>query len=88
MAHVEIFTTRLCPYCIRAKSLLKSKGVVYREVDVTGNAAAREQLATRTGRRTVPQIFINGRSIGGFDDIAELNEDGILDKMLAEPSQP
>lgn len=88
MAHVEIFTTRLCPYCIRAKSLLKSKGVVYHEVDVTGNTAARQQLATRTGRRTVPQIFINGRSVGGFDDIAELNEDGILDKMLAEPSQP
>jgi glutaredoxin 3 len=88
MAHVEIFTTRLCPYCIRAKSLLKSKGVVYHEVDVTGNGTARQQLATRTGRRTVPQIFINGRSVGGFDDIAELNEDGILDKMLAEPSQP
>ena len=88
MAHVEIFTTRLCPYCIRAKSLLKSKGVVYHEGDVTGNASARPQLATRTGRRTVPQIFINGRSVGGFDDIAELNEDGILDKMLAEPSQP
>ncbi|MFM7144215.1 MAG: glutaredoxin domain-containing protein, partial [Alphaproteobacteria bacterium] len=65
MAEVTIYTTGTCPYCFAAKSLLAKKGVRYDEVDVTGDDAARARLVERTGRRTVPQIFIDGASIGG-----------------------
>jgi len=82
MAKVEIFTTKLCPYCYRAKALLKSKGVAYREVDVSFNPELRRSLLERTGRRTVPQIFINEKSVGGYDDIAALDEEGKLDELL------
>lgn len=83
MAKVEIFTTKMCPYCYRAKSLLKSKGVSYREVDVSFNPEQRRALLERTGRRTVPQIFINEKAVGGYDDIAALDEEGKLDELLA-----
>ena len=83
MAKVEIFTTKLCPYCYRAKALLKSKGVTYHEVDVSFNPELRRSLLERTGRRTVPQIFINEQSVGGYDDIAALDEEGKLDALLA-----
>lgn len=86
MAKVEIYTTRLCPYCILAKQLLNSKGVAFAETDVTGDDQARRALRDRTGRRTVPQIFINGLSVGGYDDIAELDRRGRLDPMLQAPS--
>lgn len=83
MAKVEIFTTKLCPYCYRAKALLKEKGVAYREVDVSFNPQMRRSLLERTGQRTVPQIFINEKSVGGYDDIAALDEEGKLDELLA-----
>ena len=83
MAKVEIYTTKLCPYCYRAKSLLNSKGVAYHEVDVSFNPKMRQWLLERTGRRTVPQIFINEKSVGGYDDIAELDQAGKLNELLA-----
>lgn len=88
MAKVEIYTTKLCPYCYRAKSLLNGKGVAFREVDVSFNPKMRQWLLERTGRRTVPQIFINGQSVGGYDDIAALDEEGKLNELLAAPGEP
>jgi len=85
MAKVEVYTTDYCPYCVRAKQLLDMKDVDYSEIDVTGDDTARAELVQKAeGRRTVPQIFINGKSIGGFDDMRALEESGELDKMLAE----
>lgn len=83
MADVMIYTTVSCPYCVQAKALLAHKGVSYREIDVTGDPVARERLVAESGgRRTVPQIFINGRSIGGFDDLKALDDAGELDHLL------
>lgn len=83
MAQVTIYTTGTCPYCFAAKSLLAKKGVRYEEIDVTGDDAARAQLVERTGRRTVPQVFVDGISIGGYDELAELDRGGQLDVLLA-----
>lgn len=83
MAQVTIYTTGTCPYCFAAKSLLAKKGVRYEEIDVTGDDAARAQLVERTGRRTVPQVFVDGTSIGGYDELAELERGGQLDVLLA-----
>jgi glutaredoxin 3 len=79
-----MFTTLICPYCIRAKMLLKGKKVVFEEIDVSGDHEAREWLVKTTGRRTVPQIFINDESIGGFDELRALDVAGELDKKLAQ----
>lgn len=84
MARVEIYTKFLCPYCVRAKSLLDRKGASYEETDITMNAEKREEMIQRAhGRHTVPQIFIDGRHIGGSDDLAELDRSGKLDPLLA-----
>ena len=89
MAKVEIYTTKLCPYCHRAKALLLHKGIAYNEIDVSFDPAMRRQLLDRTGRRTVPQIFINGKSVGGYDDIAELEQEGKLSALVAAgPGDP
>jgi glutaredoxin 3 len=82
MAKVEIYTTPYCPYCLRAKALLSRKGVSYTEVDVTGDHEKRRWLLQVTGQRTVPQVFIDGRSMGGYDDIAALDRAGKLDPLL------
>lgn len=84
MAKVEIYTTKLCPYCYRAKALLDGKGIAYHEVDVSFDPGMRRQLLDRTGRRTVPQIFINDKSVGGYDDIAELDRAGTLSALVAK----
>ena len=84
-AHVEIYTTSICPYCVRAKSLLKHKGATYVEYNVNFDSEARQCMVERAyGQRSVPQIFINDRHIGGFDHINELNRRGELDALLAE----
>jgi glutaredoxin 3 len=84
-ARVEIYTWAICPYCIRAKLLLWWKGVKFTEYKIDGNAAAREKMAERAnGRRTVPQIFISDRHIGGCDDLYALNSRGDLDTLLME----
>jgi glutaredoxin 3 len=85
MAEIEIYTTRVCPYCIRAKNLLNAKDVDFKEIDLTGDDAGREALLKRSGgMRTVPQIFINGRHIGGYDNLAELEDTGELDRLLVQ----
>lgn len=82
-AKVEIYTWRTCPYCIRAKQLLKSKGVEFTEYSIDGDERARSQMALRAnGRRSVPQIFINDQHIGGCDDMHELDWQGKLDSLL------
>ncbi len=82
-ANVKIYTTDWCGYCSAALSLLKSKGVQFEKIDVHGNAKLRRWLVETTGRTTVPQVFINGESVGGFTDIRDLDERGILDEMIA-----
>ncbi|WP_224368357.1 glutaredoxin 3 [Hyalangium versicolor] len=83
MKPVKIYTTNYCGYCVRAKDLLKRKGVTYEEVDVTGNDEAREKLVEMSsGQRTVPQIFIGDTHVGGYSDLAALDRDGKLDPML------
>jgi len=85
MAKVEVYTTDYCPYCVRAKQLLDVKDVDYTEIDVTNDDGARVALVQKAqGRRTVPQIFINDKAVGGYDDLRALEEAGELDKMLAE----
>jgi len=82
MAQVVIYTTDYCPFCSRAKALLRSKGVNFEEIDLARDARLREEVQQRTGRRTVPQIFIDGVSVGVFEEIKQLDEDGELDRML------
>ena len=82
MPNVVVYTTRVCPYCIQAKALLKKKGVTFSEIDVSNDPEKRTWLASATGQRTVPQIFINDQPIGGFDDMAALNRRGELDRLL------
>lgn len=85
MAKVEIYTWRMCPFCIRAKHLLDKKGVEYIEYVIDGDEAARSQMAERgsDGKRSVPQIFINDRHIGGCDAVYDLERKGKLDLLLA-----
>jgi glutaredoxin 3 len=84
LAEVVMYRTPFCPYCVRAEALLRRKGVTVREVDVSRDEDARRWLLEATRSRTVPQIFINGASVGGFDDIAALDRRGVLDQLLAE----
>jgi glutaredoxin 3 len=80
---VEIYTKLYCGYCYRAKRLLESKGVDYVEYDITlGGPKRAEMLERKPGASTVPQIFIDGRSVGGSDDLARLERDGKLDDLL------
>jgi glutaredoxin 3 len=82
-AKVEIYTWRTCPFCIRAKDLLDSKGVDYTEYSIDGDEAARAKMAQRSnGRRSVPQIFIDDSHVGGCDDIHALDAKGQLDLLL------
>jgi len=84
MAKVEIYTSPICGYCHRAKALLTKKGVFYAEIDISQDPASRDEMVKRAnGRRTVPQIFISGRHVGGCDDIYALDSTGGLDPLLA-----
>lgn len=84
MPSIIIYTTPVCPYCVRAKALLKQKGVSnYQEIDVSSDDALREAMVARAGgRRTVPQIFIGDTHVGGYDDLAALDKAGKLDALL------
>ncbi len=84
MARVEIYTTQSCPFCIRAKYLLDQKGIAYTEISVDNDPVLRRQMETRSGRHTVPQIFINGKSQGGCDDLYRLDQTGELTTLLME----
>ncbi len=83
MAKVEIYTRMMCGYCDAAKDLLDKKGVKYEEIDVTFSPSERETMVKRAdGRNTTPQIFINGKGVGGSDDIRALDREGKLDALL------
>ena len=84
MAVVEIYTTRFCPFCTRAKGLLRSKGIEFTEIAVDANTELRREMTDRSrGGTTVPQIFINDVAIGGSDDLIALESEGLLDDLLA-----
>jgi glutaredoxin 3 len=83
MKRVVIYTASNCPYCHLAKELLRTKGAVFQEIDVTGNAPLRSEMAAKAGRSTVPQIWIGDMHVGGCDDLHCLERDGKLDEMLA-----
>ena len=84
MAKVVIYTTKICPYCVRAKMLLQKKGAAYEEIDVSNDREQRLKLVEMTRQRTVPQIFINDRHIGGCDELYALERQGALDPLLAQ----
>lgn len=79
---IEIYTTPICGYCHRAKALLDKKGVVYNDINVMTNRAKHQEMVKRSGRTSVPQIFIDDKGIGGCDDLFELDFDGDLNSML------
>jgi len=83
MPKIDVYTTNYCPFCTRAKDLLKRKNAPFTEHDITNDQQARMDLVDRTnGRKTVPQIFINDALIGGFDDLSAMEKDGKLDALL------
>jgi glutaredoxin 3 len=86
MSKIEIYTWRRCPFCIRAKDLLDRKGVAYTEYAIDGDERARDAMVARgsDGRRSVPQVFINDRHVGGCDDLHALERSGQLDVLLRE----
>ncbi|MCW3796826.1 glutaredoxin 3 [Sphingomonas sp. BN140010] len=83
MARVEMYSKSTCPYCFRAKDLLQGKGVRIEEYNLDGGGPKRDEMIDRSGRMTVPQIFIDGRHVGGCDDLFALERQGKLDAMLA-----
>lgn len=85
MSPISMYTTGVCPYCQRAKVLLKQKGVTeIQEIRIDTDPAMREEMMTRTNRRTVPQIYIGDTHVGGFDDLKALNDSGQLDILLRD----
>jgi glutaredoxin 3 len=87
-AEVVMYRTPFCPYCMRAERLLQQKGAAVREVDVSDDPRARHWLLEVSRQRTVPQIFINGVSVGGYDEIAALDRRGVLDELLDQAPHP
>ncbi len=85
MVRIVMYCTEVCPYCVRAEQLLKRKGITEIEkIRIDLQPELRDVMIERTGRRTVPQIFINGQHVGGYDDMAALDRAGKLDVMLAD----
>lgn len=84
MADVTVYTTAFCPYCVQAKRLLEAKGAKYTEVRLDNDPALRDEVMQRSGRRTVPQIWIGERHVGGFDDLWALDRAGELDPLLQQ----
>jgi len=85
MPKIEIYSTAVCPYCVAAKNLLKSKGLEWQEVRVDTDPAQRDAMLRRSGgRRTVPQIFINDAHVGGFDDLVAADRSGKLAQLLGD----
>lgn len=80
---VVMYSTRFCPYCMRARALLEGKGVSYTDIGVDGRPELRAQMVERSGRYTVPQIWIGEQHVGGYDDIALLDRQGRLDQLLS-----
>lgn len=84
MATVKIYTRKWCGYCTAAETLLKSKNIPYEHIDATDQPELRRWLVERSGQTTVPQIFIDDRSIGGYSELRALNDSGKLDELLAK----
>ncbi|WP_424682783.1 glutaredoxin 3 [Frateuria sp. YIM B11624] len=85
MPKIEVYSTAVCPYCVAAKNLLKSKGLQWNEVRVDADPAQRDLMLQRSGgRRTVPQIFINDQHVGGYDDLVAADRSGKLKQLLDE----
>jgi glutaredoxin 3 len=82
MAKVQVYSKKNCPFCVRAKALLDRKGIPYEEIDAEGSDELRAWLAEASGQKTVPQIFVDGRPLGGFSDIDALDKQGKLDPVL------
>lgn len=81
MSRVVVYSKEYCSFCKRAKALLQSKNIAFEEVDVTSDAVLQEKVQRLSGRRTVPQIFIDGKSVGGFEELRELDAAGELDRL-------
>jgi glutaredoxin 3 len=81
--HITIYTTTICPYCVRAKDLLKRKGQTFEEIDASDDAVRETMIAKAGGKRSVPQIFIGTTHVGGCDDLYALDRAGKLDALLA-----
>ncbi len=89
LAEVDIYTTPFCGFCYRAKKLLEGKGVRFTEIDVTVTPGARQEMMDRAGgNRKVPQIFVDGRHLGGCEELFDLESRGGLDSLLGAPPQP
>jgi GrxC family glutaredoxin len=84
MARVEVYTTQYCSYCRQAKRLLAERAIAYEEIDVGGDDEIRADVMQRSGRYTVPQIFIDGRSIGGYEELAALDASGELATLVGK----
>jgi len=82
MPEVVIYSSPVCPYCVKAKQLLSSKGVEYKEIDISKDPALAAEVREKTGRQTVPQIFIGDYHVGGCDDLYALDAEGRLDELL------
>lgn len=82
MNNIIIYSTRICPYCVAAKRLLQQKGLEYQDIMIDQDIAQREIMMKKSGRTSVPQIFINDQHVGGFDDLNAMNRSGQLDNML------
>ena len=83
MAEIVMYTTRYCPYCLRAKALLEQKQAEFTEIAVDNDRALRQEMMDKSGRRTVPQIWIDDLHVGGCDELFTLNYSGQLDRLLA-----
>ncbi len=82
MPKVVVYSTNICPYCVRAKSLLQREGIEYEVLNIEQDFSLMEQMMEKSQRRSVPQIFINDYHVGGYDDMAELDAEGKLDQLL------
>jgi glutaredoxin 3 len=82
MAAIRMYTTPYCPFCVAAKTLLEKKNAPFEEIDVSADPALRERMVAESGRRTVPQIFIDGTAIGGYDELNAMDRTGDLDRHL------
>ncbi len=85
MSKVLIYSTRICPFCVMARRLLERKGVRFDEVKVDEDPVRRQEMMQKTGRRTVPQVFIGEKHVGGFEELAALEHAGQLDPLLRDP---
>ena len=84
MMNLEIYSKDWCPYCKKAKALLQAENLGYTEIDVTQDLEREQEMVERSGRRSVPQIFVDGRAVGGFDDLYALRRQGPLAEVLRE----